>query len=1407
MKKSMQERYYLKSLCSGIFTVLLMLFSPATSWERPTASPTNSVALIQDAKAIPITHVGPQVPTQLLSAGQVRPVSLARGDFDHDGVEDLVAGYAARDGSGILVLHRGNIDAFAPPDHESWLAIGQDRFPSPFLVAATALQVPRAPDFLASGNFVGNNHLDLVTATRGDKTLYLLAGDGEGNFATPQAIALPGPVAAMAAGRFGVGNLPSTVIVGAGGIQPAILLYSRSNQGLSLVARYPLSAPPTSFAFDDLDGDGLPDVAMVAGGQVSILHASGSGGKPEIETLSLPISSVSVTTGFFVHDRGWRRQIAILDQSGAVSIVAHGGFDPRGWTKAEAKAMHDALFHRRQNPFARPQSGPATDGWKIIETLPGMAFDVSSVSAPLLLPSRISGRATDDLLVIDSEAGKMAVATHPRVSSKAMSITPADLSTQTYSGGVPVAALPFPVNVDAREGLVLLNQSQIAPAVMMPVPGLHTLARASVGKIDASASGLTSPLLAASTGTGVQTQRTGTFFVNRTDDPAIPLDSSGNPDLAQFCQNDSPTDTSSPCSLREAVVEVNGDATDTSLSPDKIMIAAGTYHLSIPGAFTLDATTGHLDIKSPVTIVGEGMSGPGATIIQADPSLLDQVFLIAPLEEGVGGFPLAIRNLAIQGAQNIDKALITAGSAIFWDAGSDGSGQLQLSHVNVNNNGNSDPATAGFNDGGGIALANGASVTTPALVRIRHSIIANNTAQDFGGGIFVAGAVSMDMSNTKVTGNQAAGGGAQQGGGIFLCLCGNPLGNGNSSPSLIQESAISGNIAGGSNTGEGAGIFTQQSLTINEGSMLKGNHVGAFGGGITTDLSGTNDQVVITGTTITENQAGDAAGVEVTFNSIANLQLNFNRIFKNTISSAISSGTSGLINSGTGAVNAIDNWWGCNEGPQTPPAGNVPIAIFNTGANSTGGLDPDGSTDVHYNLVGGSDPSVGSTAFVANAVHSPIFPNGPWLLNDINSKWLSPVANANTGLNAGTYVYQTTFDLTGVDPSTVTLTGQWAAASFGSIVLNGVPVAGASSPGPTGLSGFTINSGFLHGINTLDFVVTNNFLTTFLGTSPNPTGLRVQISGSGTASSSCDLVSEIFGPVNVSPWIVLKNIPASTPLAIGALTRLTASFLQDSSGAPLSASNLGALIGLSIRFENPVNGRLSHAQTSIKDTATATARLKVKADPLARVDAVVDNATAAAIVPVQDFNLTAGPVSQNANVGVAKTFTYEISISQLNGFNGAVSLSCSGPSDITVTCSPTSLTGEGVSALKVSTTDSTALGPHSIKIAASSGRIRRTTEVVLNVADFSISLSPSSQTVKTGQQAIYTITCSTNTGFNGQVQLSTNVPGVFTGNFLDCPGIAGLTVNEPNPGTFTEVVSATSGTATRNAEATLIIQP
>lgn len=163
------------------------------------------------------------------------------------------------------------------------------------------------------------------------------------------------------------------------------------------------------------------------------------------------------------------------------------------------------------------------------------------------------------------------------------------------------------------------------------------------------------------------------------------------------------------------------------------------------------------------------------------------------------------------------------------------------------------------------------------------------------------------------------------------------------------------------------------------------------------------------------------------------------------------------------------------------------FGLYETGVtNFPSTSQPDGSSELHYTLIGG--PITG-TPIVADSAGG--FPIPPWLPDSPStgspcdstiSRWIAPIDNIGAGVPAGTYRYQTTFDLTGFDLNTVSINGCWSTDNEGiDILLNGGTI-GAFSPNFLGWSPFSVFGAFNQTINTLDFDVTN-----FGG----PGGLRV----------------------------------------------------------------------------------------------------------------------------------------------------------------------------------------------------------------------------------------------------------------------------------------------------------------------------
>ncbi len=140
------------------------------------------------------------------------------------------------------------------------------------------------------------------------------------------------------------------------------------------------------------------------------------------------------------------------------------------------------------------------------------------------------------------------------------------------------------------------------------------------------------------------------------------------------------------------------------------------------------------------------------------------------------------------------------------------------------------------------------------------------------------------------------------------------------------------------------------------------------------------------------------------------------------------------------------------------------LGLFNTGVDASGNAlaGGDGVSDPHYSVF---SSTIGGVTTGVNAV---THLNGLYVANSATSRWISHSANGSPG--NGTTTFRTTFDLTGLDPSSATITGLDAADNGGTIFLNGVNT-GVLNGNFGVLAAFTISTGFIAGLNTLDFAV------------------------------------------------------------------------------------------------------------------------------------------------------------------------------------------------------------------------------------------------------------------------------------------------------------------------------------------------
>ena len=204
-----------------------------------------------------------------------------------------------------------------------------------------------------------------------------------------------------------------------------------------------------------------------------------------------------------------------------------------------------------------------------------------------------------------------------------------------------------------------------------------------------------------------------------------------------------------------------------------------------------------------------------------------------------------------------------------------------------------------------------------------------------------------------------------------------------------------------------------------------------------------------------------------------------------------------------------------------------------------------------------------------------------------------------------------------------------------------------------------------------------------------------------------------------------------------------------------------------------------------------------------------------------DFTLSASPASQSVIQG--SSVSYSAIVTGQNGYAGTVSFTVGGlPAGASFTASPTSISSSGTAAITI-TTDATATpaGNYPLTITGSDGVLSHTASVTLIVntnapADFTISATPSSQTVTAGVNAGYQVNVGSVAGFNGLVNLSVSVSPVVTDgpgaslnpSSLTGSGLSALTVTTvptTPAGTYTFTITGTSGGLVHTATVSLVV--
>lgn len=200
------------------------------------------------------------------------------------------------------------------------------------------------------------------------------------------------------------------------------------------------------------------------------------------------------------------------------------------------------------------------------------------------------------------------------------------------------------------------------------------------------------------------------------------------------------------------------------------------------------------------------------------------------------------------------------------------------------------------------------------------------------------------------------------------------------------------------------------------------------------------------------------------------------------------------------------------------------------------------------------------------------------------------------------------------------------------------------------------------------------------------------------------------------------------------------------------------------------------------------------------------------------FSLSSNPTT--VSVAQGKLGTSTITSTVTGGFDSAVTLSVTGqPKGVTVSFSPTSITGAGTSTMKMFVGPTAAAGTYTITVTGTSSTTTETTTVTLTVTasvpTFTLSANPTTISVAQGSSGTSTITSKVTGGFDSAVALTASGEGKgitvsFNPTTIAAPGsgtsVMTVTVSSTaTTGTHTITITGTGGGVTSRAKVTLTV--
>jgi CSLREA domain-containing protein len=292
----------------------------------------------------------------------------------------------------------------------------------------------------------------------------------------------------------------------------------------------------------------------------------------------------------------------------------------------------------------------------------------------------------------------------------------------------------------------------------------------------------------------------------------------------------------------------------------------------------------------------------------------------------------------------------------------------------------------------------------------------------------------------------------------------------------------------------------------------------------------------------------------------------------------------------------------------------------------------------------------------------------------------------------------------------------------------------------------------------------------------------------GPTVAPCDRASGPLGS-GIAPWLTLSHTATPNTINTGQSTTLQADFFTNSANTGIAPSDLGALDGRAVVFNNPVLGTISGADPTIQ-SGKANATFTAGATPgNGSADATVDHQTVtAAILIVQAAMVATNPINQTACDGGSVTFTASATGSPTPTVQWQVSTG--GPFTDIPGATSTTLTFTATLAQN---------GNQYRAVFTNAGGTATTTAATLTVNAITSTTDPADQTVCQGATANFSTTA-TGTGLSYAWTVDGSPFGGNTSSISVPTGSLSV-------GNHTVAVTVTGTCGTASQSATLTVQP